>query len=173
MQTDMGEYIVGAYLNLVLECNVVSYNVRPPGGKIKGLEETDVIGMNFKTRTCYLCEVTTHITGLVYENSNETVKRIKKKHLRMQKYAEECLPPGLDRWEYMFWSPKVRPGIESKLDKISGLDLVINNRYEKRVIELLKLATQVTHDTGNPVFRVLQILGHLPEIKAKIGDFVV
>jgi hypothetical protein len=61
MLTDIGEYIVGAYLQLKLDCDVVDYNVRPPSGGLQGLEELDVIGLNLKTRTAYLCEVTTHI----------------------------------------------------------------------------------------------------------------
>jgi hypothetical protein len=31
MLTDVGEYIAGAYLRLVLNCNFVDYNVRTPG----------------------------------------------------------------------------------------------------------------------------------------------
>ena len=57
MSAEMGEYLVGAYLQLEEQCDVVSFNVRPPGGGLKGLEELDVIGLNFKTSTAYLCEV--------------------------------------------------------------------------------------------------------------------
>jgi hypothetical protein len=39
MATEMGEYIVGAYLKLVLGCDVVDYNTRPPGGGVTGLNE--------------------------------------------------------------------------------------------------------------------------------------
>ena len=65
MLTDVGEYFVGAYLQLGEGCDFVDYNVRPPGGGLKGLEELDVVGLNFKTRTAFLCEVTTHIRGLL------------------------------------------------------------------------------------------------------------
>ena len=34
MKTEMGEYIVGAYLKLVEGCDVVDYNVRPPAMEI-------------------------------------------------------------------------------------------------------------------------------------------
>lgn len=54
MLTDVGEYLVGAYLQLKLDCDVVDYNVRPPGGGLDGLEEMDVIGFNFKQRRTYL-----------------------------------------------------------------------------------------------------------------------
>jgi hypothetical protein len=49
MLTEIGEYIVGAYLQLCEECDVVDYNARPPGGGLVGLEELDVVGFNFKT----------------------------------------------------------------------------------------------------------------------------
>lgn len=69
MKTEMGEYVVGAYLKLVEQCDVADYNVRPPGGGLAGLSEFDVIGLRFKDRTATMCEVTTHIRGLVYGES--------------------------------------------------------------------------------------------------------
>jgi len=39
MLTDIGEFIVGAYLQLIEECDVIDYNVRPPGGGLEGLNE--------------------------------------------------------------------------------------------------------------------------------------
>ena len=42
MLTDIGEYFVGAYLKLKLDCDVIDYNVRPLGGNLKDLEEMDV-----------------------------------------------------------------------------------------------------------------------------------
>ncbi len=64
MLTDIGEYIVGAYLKLKLDCDVVDYNVLPPGGKLAGLEEIDVVGFDHERHKAYLCEVTTHIRDL-------------------------------------------------------------------------------------------------------------
>ena len=45
MLTDVGEYLVGAYLQLFENCDFVDYNVRPPGGGMKGLGELDVVGL--------------------------------------------------------------------------------------------------------------------------------
>ena len=89
MLTEIGEYIVGAHLQLIEECDFIDYNVRPPGGGLKGLGELDVIALNFDTNTAYLCEVTTHIRGLLYKNNQETVARIKRKHKRQKEYAEK------------------------------------------------------------------------------------
>ena len=64
MKTEMGEYIVGAHLKLVENCDVVEYNVRPMVKGLKGLGELDVIGLRFSDKTAFICEVTTHLEGL-------------------------------------------------------------------------------------------------------------
>jgi len=160
MLTDVGEYIVGAYLRLRLDCEVVDYNVRPPGGGLKGLEELDVIGLNLKLHRAYLCEVTTHIRGLLYKDNRTSVERISKKYERQKRYGAKYLKQF--QCEYMFWSPVVPVGyITERLANLKGLQLVINGEYKLRVEELRALAAETTHDARNPVFRVLQILEHM------------
>ena len=62
----------------------------------------------------------------------------------------------------MFWSPYVPRGyVTRELCKIGGLTLVINGEYKRRVELLLDKARKEKQDTGNPVFRVFQILGAL------------
>lgn len=58
---------MGAYLRSIEERDVISYNARPRGGCLAGLEELDVIGLRFADSTAFLCEVTTHIRGLLYQ----------------------------------------------------------------------------------------------------------
>lgn len=162
MLTDIGEYIVGAYLQLKLDCDVVDYNVRPPGGGLEGLEEMDVIGLNLKSHRAYLCEVTTHIRGLLYTDNQTTVERIGKKHERQMRYGAKYLENF--QCEYMFWSPVVPKGyITDGLAQLPDLKLVINGEYKRRIEELRVLARETTHDARNPVFRVLQILEHMPD----------
>ena len=91
MKTNIGEYIVGAYLKIIKSCNFVDYNVRHPGGGLKGLNELDVVGLDFENKTAYLCEVTTHITGLLYRDNKTTVERIKNKYERQKEYANKHL----------------------------------------------------------------------------------
>ena len=91
MLTDVGEYLVGAYLQLIEGCDFVDYNIRPPGGGLKGLEELDVLGLNFTENTAYLCEVTTHIRGFKHKGNKEAVIRVKKKYARQKLYAKEFL----------------------------------------------------------------------------------
>ena len=161
MLTDVGEYLVGAYLQLVEHCDVVDYNVRPPGGGLQGLSELDVVGLNFKTKTVFLCEVATHIRGVLYKNNQETVRRIRAKHKRQKEYAAKYLSDFTD-CRFQFWSPVVPRGyVTDKLKEITGLEAIINEEYKARVEQLQELARNTTHDTRNPVFRVLQILGHL------------
>lgn len=160
MITDVGEYLVGAYLQLILECDVVDYNVRPPGGGLEGLGELDVVGLNLKTHQAYLCEVTTHIRGLLYKDNQTTVERITKKHERQKSYGKKYLE-NFD-CQYMFWSPVVPVGfVTESLAKLPELNLIINGEYKYRVDELESLAAITTHDARNPVFRVLQILKHM------------
>ncbi len=160
MNTEMGLYLVGACLKLLKQCDFVDCNVRRPGGGLAGLNEIDVVGLDFKNKTAYLCEVTTHLEGLLYgSGANATVERIEKKYERLRAYATDCL--GEFTPYFMFWSPVVRWSVESELKKMQGLDLVINNEYAGWMQALQELAKKGTHDTGNPAFRVLQILGHL------------
>jgi hypothetical protein len=44
MKTEMGEYVVRAYLKEVLRCDFVDYNVRPPGGGLERIVQ-EVLGV--------------------------------------------------------------------------------------------------------------------------------
>lgn len=161
MKTDIGEYIVGAYLKIIKECAFIDYNVRPPGGGLRGLNEIDVVGLDFKNKIAVLCEVTTHIRGTLYTDNKTTVDKINKKYERQKEYANKYLSDFANH-QYMFWSPVVPKGyITSELEKIDGLELVINEKYAECVGELRKKAKEKTNDEGNPAFRMLQILEHL------------
>ncbi|MDX8044620.1 hypothetical protein SH601_01355 [Gracilibacillus sp. S3-1-1] len=99
---------------------------------MKGLGELDVVGLNFKTNTAYLCEVTTHIRGLQYGNNLETVQKIKKKHEVQKEYANIILS-NFSNKVYMFWSPYVQIGYTTnELKKIDMLETVINKDYTAR-----------------------------------------
>ncbi len=159
--TQMGEYIIGAYLRMVEKCDFIDYNVRTPGGGLAGLNELDVIGLDFTNRKAYLCEATTHIRGLVYKDNRTTIERITKKFKNQKRYAQDHLSDFSER-VFMFWSPVVPVGyLTEHLEKINGLELVINKRYAECIDALKQHARTKTNDEGNPFFRVLQILEHL------------
>ncbi|MCM3443281.1 MULTISPECIES: hypothetical protein [Metabacillus] len=157
MKTDVGEYIVGAYLKSMKKCDFIDYNVRIPGGGLRGLSELDVVGLDFKTNTAYLCEVTTHIRGLLYSDNKTTVQKIRQKHEVQKEYADLILKDIPNR-VYMFWSPYVPTGyITENLMCIETLELVINQDYTSCIEEM----RTSTNDLGNPFLRTLQILEHL------------
>lgn len=161
MTAEMGEYVVGAYLRIVEHCDFVDYNVRAIGGGRKSLNEFDVLGLRFDDRAAYLCEVTTHIRGLLYKNNESTVERVRQKFGRQKEYAREFLK-DFPNCHFMFWSPYVPEGYVTKgLRRIRGLELVINGEYKRCVEELRGKASIMSNDTGNPFFRVLQILERL------------
>ncbi|MEK3910241.1 hypothetical protein [Paenibacillus sp. FSL H7-0331] len=161
MKTETGELIVGAYLKQIEGCDFIEYNARPRGGGIKGLDELDVIGMNFVTKTAYLCEVTTHLLGALYIDNKTTVEKISKKHLKQKEYAENYLK-SFEHIRFMFWSPYVPVGyITNGLATLPELELIINKEYTSKINELKELARTTTNDSGNDFFRALQILEHL------------
>jgi len=161
MATEMGEYLVGAYLKLVLGCGVVDYNARPPGGGLTGLGELDVIGLDFANERAYLCEVTTHLDGVQIGASAEaTIKKLTDKHARQREYAKSHLHLPNFAVQFMYWAPRVRSGLMPAL-QATGFDLFVNERYTKAIGELRDKARSSTSDANNPAFRVLQILEHL------------
>jgi len=162
MATDMGEYLVDAYLKLIRECDFVDYNVRPPVGGREGMAELDVVGLDFKTKTAYLCEVTTHLGGILYGKDNQTTLQVlRKKFERQQNYAARYLTDFCTH-HYQFWAPYVQEGdITEELRKLQGWELVINANYAACVDALRQKARNTIRDIGNPFFRALQILEHL------------
>ncbi len=159
---EMGEYVVGAYLKVIERCDFVDYGARPPGGGLEGLDELDVVGLRFEDRTAFLCEVTTHLHGMGHARGYEgSLERIRKKHEAQKHYADKCLK-AFPRRRFMLWSPVVPRGcLTSELERLEGLELVINEGYTERVNRLLEEAKKTPADIGNPFFRALQILQHL------------
>lgn len=159
---DIGELIVGAYLQVIEECDFVHYNTRLPGGGVPGLRELDVIGLKLESSTAYLCEVTTHLRGVNQGvgGNPRTVEKIKDKHAWQQEYARQCLK-GFEH-RYMYWSPYVPVGyITKQLEPVDSLELIINKEYTDRIERLRKAAKVQMRNTGNDAFRMLQILEHL------------
>jgi len=162
MHTDIGEYIVGAYLAIIKGCPFIQYNVRAPGGGLPGLNELDVVGLDVDTGTAYLCEVAIHLDGLNYGAGNtETIARIAKKHAWQRHYATAHLAAFPHR-RYMLWAPVVPVGaLTAGLGALADLELIINGDYTARIDALCAIARQSTANYNNPFFPTLQILAHL------------
>jgi hypothetical protein len=162
MGVDIGEELVGAYLTEIKECDHVLYNVRAPGGGLRGLKELDVIGLKFSNNTAYLCEVTTHLKGLLIgKGYDSTIRKIREKHQWQVEYAQVQLRAF--RPDYQFWSPWVPEGrLLRGLEQILGLQLVVNKDYTARVEELRARArAHQPSPTSNMAFRLIQIIEHL------------
>lgn len=164
MYVEMGEFIVGAYLKYVEECDLVNYRVRPAGGGLKGLDELDVLGLKFSTSEIFLCEVKTQITGgLSGKGAIEFVADVKKKLEKQKDYAQNNFTVFQNRI-YMFWSPVIPVGKATEaLSEIKGMDIIINSEYKKRVDTIKEKARDYAGPTDNDFFRALQILEHLRE----------
>lgn len=164
MAVDIGEELVGAYLTEIEECDHVLHNVRAPGGGQRGLKELDIIGLKFSNNTAYLCEVTTHLEGLLIGKGYEsTIKKIREKHEWQVEYAQKQLRAFTP--VYQFWSPWVPEGALLRgLEQISGLQLVVNSEYTRRVEKLkAKAREHKPSPTSNMAYRLIQILEHLKQ----------
>lgn len=165
MSARMGEYLVGAYIEMIQKCDFVTYNVRFPGEGLKGLNELDVVGLDFKNSLAYLCEVSTHILGFVYGlKAEDSVKKVLKKFDTQKEFAVKKLN-DFKTIRYQFWSPRVGKTDVEKLNGIVGLESIVNETYTNKINELRLLAKKITRQVNNPAFRVLQILEHMRKVK--------
>lgn len=156
----MGEFIVGAYLQVVERCDIVNYGVRLPDGGLRGLNEIDVVAMRFSDSVVFLCEVITHLHGTLYGTYDSTVARVTEKFKHHRTYAQEQLGTFTTK-QSMLWAPIVPSGLAHRLGRLPDVQLIMNEQYSERVVELRRHAKQMKQDVGNPAFRLLQILEHL------------
>lgn len=182
MAKDIGEEIVGAWLRHVEECDFVQYNV--PTRRKQG--EVDVLGLNLKTQTVYLCEVATHTQGLEYTKNGvkSTVETLEKKFLRDIEYAQTYLANFTQR--FMFWSPIVRlpvsdntkhnpffdlAQVQKRIDDryLIAIEMIINENYLNKISELKSKASEETSASEYPVFRMLQIISSLENHVKKLS----
>ncbi len=157
--TEIGEYLVGAYLKEIKKCDIVDYNERQQGGGRRGQNELDVIGFNFTNNEVYLCEVATHIEGLSYGKGTEhTIQKIKDKFEVQQEYYNTNLKDKFNQAHFMLWAPNVSDRILNELEDCEKLELVVNEDYTKQIKELIEKSKKESKTTGNPAFRLLQII---------------
>lgn len=165
MIADISELLIGAYLQVVEQCEILNYNARFQGGGMMGLNEIDLIGFNLQNSAAFICEVAIHLHGLRYGNSNrETLDRISNKFNIQQQYARNYLQDRFLYIHYMFWSPVVPQGalVEGLRALASqNLEIIINEEFATRIQRLQERAREINSDIGNPAFRLLQILAHL------------
>jgi hypothetical protein len=172
MVADVGEYTVGAYLELIKGCEIVMYNVKPPEEGLNGQSELDVLGLDLENSIAYLCEVATHLDGLNYGKGGikGTLQKIKDKHERQKYYASTYLKQF--ETHFMFWSPVVHKGKLTRgfledgtqvngLEDIPSLEMFINEDYTREIQKLWDKAIESNKTTGNQFYRTLQLLRSL------------
>ena len=179
-----GELLVGAYLRITQDCELVTYNQR---SREQGDQmELDVLGMrtNESGQTVFACEVVTHLHGLRYTGTPKndqwseygskqyqfTLEKTLKKFRADNKYVSEMFGDA-DEHIYQFWSPHVPEGnLTDGLTEVKStfnsetdakLELIINESYTHRIDELRESASNTRKDYGEPGFRILQILESL------------
>jgi hypothetical protein len=167
---NIGEEIAGEYLKFVKGCEFIEYNLYTPD--VQG--EIDVIGINMKERSVYICEVAIHlITGLQYTRNKapDNVNRFLNKFRKNIPYAERYFAEY--KKHFMLWSPIVKnPGIKAKHNQTNDvleiqsqlrqefsydLELVINEHYQSAIDQLRAIAGKETKELKSPVLRMLQI----------------
>ena len=184
IQPQIGEQLVGAYLRLIEDCDLVSYNQR---SKEDGQQmELDVLGVESGEgrQTVYGCEVVTHLDGLNYSGTpdtndwaaygNETYQYTLQRLWEKFEADYALLKSVFDEdetYRLQFWSPVVPEGyltdglaeLQRRFEAEYGvtIDLVINQKYAVRVAELRQKASATKKSYDEPAFRFLQILEHL------------
>jgi len=164
MNMEMGESLVAAYLKYVERIPIVAHNVRFHQGQ----GEIDLIAIDPSAGRVIVCEVATHIDGMLYGAGYETTRdKVRDKLLRGRAYARD----HFRGWQHEFqqWAPVVRPKLAAMLLHLEeelrtqgmNVSMVINGRYAERVDELRRVAAQTVSATDEPAFRLLQILEHL------------
>lgn len=165
MAEDIGENLVGSYLRYVAGCQFVVFNTHFPDEQ----GEIDVIGLKLgNPREIWLCEVVTHIRGILYGTHGRTVAKIRDKIERARRFADATFPG--DTHYYEIWSPKVPKGrLTADFDELerqyssAELDLhfIINERYTERIQKLVEHARGNSSATSEQAYRLLQILTRL------------
>lgn len=182
MSHNVGEEIVGLYLQVERGCDFVQYNLYTPD--VQG--EIDVVAINFRERTAYICEVATHlVTGLQYvKNARpETEERFIRKFNKDIDYGEKYFSDY--KRVYMLWSPIVRASggaaqydqmtavnnVRTRLAETRGVELhlIINELYRDCLDALKAYAARETKELKSPVLRVFQIDARLDQHMGRLA----
>jgi len=166
---------------MILGCDFVEYNLYTPDTQ----GEIDVVGINAKEKTVYICEVATHlITGLQYVKNKqpENVARFLRKFRKNIEYANKYFL-GYEM-HFMLWSPIVKnqspkskhnqlrdiKNIQQKIQMEYGVNIeaIINNEYANCLKQLREYAAKETKELKSPILRLMQIEEKLSKHVARL-----
>ncbi len=183
---NIGEQLVSSYLQYIRGCEFTQKNLYT----VESQGEIDVIGINLKEKSVYICEVAIHlVTGLLYtrgSNSNNVLK-ITEKLSKDIDYANTFFPEY--KKHFMFWSPIVKKSrADAKLNQMRdveeikrnifskyGVDVefVINEAFLSCLNEMRSFAKKESKELKCPVMRSMQIEEYLKEHVEKINQPIV
>jgi len=160
--------LVGAYLKIIEECEIVAYGQHSP---IEGDQmEIDVIGIQPDgEQEIITCEVATHLRGLGYGTATKNGEKVASKFKHAEKYVDRTFG-GKESHRFQFWSPNVPPASATQLNDVADefknrteteLELVINSEYANRIAALQQRAESTVSQRNELAFRFLQIINHL------------
>lgn len=171
---NIGEILVGDFLRIKHSCDFIDHNVYTRDGQ----GEIDVVGIDNKSRTVYICEVAIHLTtGLQYTKDKrpDTCPRLIAKFTKDIEYAEKYFPDYAKK--FMLWSPIVKDSkgkieynqrdhlerMVAEIKKTKGVEvqLVVNEKFHAAFLELKKYAASTSEELKSPVLRLLQVEGWL------------
>lgn len=156
---DIGESLVGAYYRSVVGCHSVTYNTFLPDSQ----GEIDVIGLHIDQGVdVFAAEVAIHLDSLNYGGYEKTATKVLAKMRAARKFVDLVYDESHLTLE--FWSPVVPSGLVKRIEDIQeevGFRLVANQDFTDRIRMLTEAARVHTKTTGEPAYRMLQILTHL------------
>ena len=177
-----GEELVSSYLRYIRGCEFTQKNLYT----IESQGEIDVVGINLKEKTVYICEVAIHlITGLQYTKNSapNNVLKITEKLSRDIDYANTFFSEY--KKHIMFWSPIIKKGqvgavhsqirdveeIKSNIFNKYGIvvEFIINETFLSCLSEMRDFAQNETSELQCPIMRLMQIEGRLKMHVAKIN----
>jgi hypothetical protein len=178
---NLGEEICGEYLQHIMTCEFLAYNVINPDAQ----GEIDVIGIKLEKKIVYVCEVAVHTSGLQYVTAKrpDDYNRFKAKLDKDIQYAQKYF----DGYTIipMIWSPVVKiSGIKAKYNTLKELErvktyikekymlelqLIINDSFKEAIDELKNHADTKTSEFKSSVMRMFQIERRLEKHLATIN----
>jgi hypothetical protein len=179
-----GEELVSSYLRYILGCEFIQKNLYT----VYTQGEIDVVGINLKEKSVYICEVAIHlITGLQYTKgaAPNNFQKLTEKLSRDIEYANAFFPEY--KKNIMLWTPIVKIGkdgskhsqardikdIEINILNKYGIEVnfVINEKFLSCLREMRNFARKETSELKCPVMRFMQIEERLNMHVAKINGF--
>jgi Holliday junction resolvase-like predicted endonuclease len=177
---NIGEELVAAYLEYIKGCEFVQKNLYTPDTQ----GEIDVVAINLKQKSVYICEVAIHLTtGLRYVKDRQpnNVNKLTDKFSKDIDYANKYFE-GYEKY-FMLWTPIIKNSRESSkhnqfrdLEEINKnirqkygveIDFITNDRFLDCLTEMRKYVSNETKDIKSPVLRLMQIEEYL---KSHVGN---